>query len=121
MHAEHRPTLRTGPFCIFFSNKAIHPDFLNASQVPERTDLIPGGIALFHAQQTLAGELTAVAARLDFSHSQPVAVLDLAGNTRVGFEAVILRPAAGTGIFLPGIGSTQAAVDPAGSNQVWAV
>ena len=118
MHAEHRSTLRTDPFLVLVFHKTRDADLLDADQIFDRAGTVLRAIAFVQLLESRTGKCVAPIAILNFSTDQFFTVLDLTGDTGCCFEWTN-QPAARTGLFLPGIGAAQTAVDPARCDQRW--
>ena len=116
MHTQHRTALRTSPIFIFGSDEIKDAKLPDPVQVLDRAGCIFGAIALIQAGHKKTGKLSAVEAILHFPGNQFFAVLDPAGFAGHGFMGIV-APTTGADVLLPGIGVTQAAIDPARGDQ----
>jgi hypothetical protein len=118
VHAEHRTTLRASPFNIFVLDKILNADLLDACQIVQDTCPIFGSIAFIQIFQARAGIFSALVTEFEVALHQPVTVLDLAGQTGFHFQSVVTATTR-TGILVPCVGTTEAAINSARGDQGW--
>jgi hypothetical protein len=118
MHANHRAALRTRPFNIFVFDKIDDANFLYAYEIFKYTCSVIGSIALIQMGKACARKLVTFEAILNFPFYHLFTVFNFARNTGFRFRRII-APATGTRLFIPCIGSTEAAIYAAWGYQGW--
>ena len=117
MHADHLPAFGAGPLVIFVLNKLFNANLFDVLHIFNDTRSILGGVAFFQAGDEHAGKLSALVAKIHLSPQTNFTVLDLAVNAGLRF-CLAVQVAARAWFVLPDECTAQAAVQPAGCDQI---
>ena len=116
MDAQRPTTCRTHPPLPLAGNKLPDTRSLDHQQIVDHAHAVVGSVTIVHMPERLTGELTALEAVVDVPADSPLAGLDLALDAGFRLSRVVCSTT-GTGVPFPHMGSTDAAIDAAGSDQ----
>lgn len=93
MNAEYLIALRASPSFFFVSDELPYAEFSDVLKILNHAHTVLGSIALIQIFQPSTGKAVATEAVLDFSFRHLLAVLDLAQDANLSFEAVVAKAA----------------------------